>query len=587
MYPLQRLFINEESVVYPTAVLNSDTEYRKLKVEIKYGDSWVDITSHVARVELEHLLSIEGSSALDKAVISLHSEEGQFDFMKITDTFDPLDNKFNPAMETLGGIPFLVSHFPVKITLVYKATSGNETMVELFHGYAATITSRGTKSELTVYDVLYQMSRKISSLGLLVSPSNIGGSDAYRFEKVMYNLLSEGLAQAIEDFGNITFYLNGSELTENAEILTSQMLIQVDGGKSYFEMLSEVLKQAGGFVTYIPKGMELHIYLPADESYTFRDNITTSYTIDGLQEEIDKFELEQNVDLPNRLTVKTKVYEIGNDPVLCWVFDSGAENANAALRIPKNSISTIDISFNQSAFPSKYDEEGIILDALDIRTYEEDIVEGKPHYYLGGSLSVPDSKKKIPFETGWFWGADLEIKSAEVGINKITMDIKNYSTTSNYCITLLKAEGYPLLEAGENSYVCFTDEKPIKETEFDTCYFVNADDLKATTERVRKVYYTYNTKYFGQLEFLRFLPDIYVGGILQITLPDTTVANNKCIVSRVYHKIDAEQFTTTLEVKILEERTYNDILSPAPAPTIPKLPTVTVEGNRVIGGGNE
>lgn len=575
MYTLSKLFNNAQAVYKIFANNTSDTVFEKrLQVQIKYGTQWADISSEVAQVEIQHQMQINGSSNSDKAEIELYNEIGQFDVSKVTDSFNPSVKKFNPLVSDQ---PFLLSNFPIKINLVYEDPNNQTQIIPLFLGYAYKVSSKSTRASITAFDILFHFTRRILYTGIAVPKIKV--------DDALYTVIQPVLDEIKTDFdlSSIPIYINNSELTSINKITANEVLLNIEGGSSYLDVLNKMMSALFGFLTYIPQSNRLQVILPIDDTYqTYLNAPSTNYTINT--SEIDDFSITTNEDIATKLTVQSQLYELYPEAITdYWLFR--AEDIKNAIKIPKDSNSTLDIKFSAKGLPNNWNENGnLILEKLTLGTYDVYVnSKGELEYRSYGGVPVPLENKIINFNQAFWWLNDeLQVKQATLKIDGLQLLVTNYSKTTNYCILECQISAIPIVELGAITHIYDTGKKPIKEQTCDLAYFVSSDTFKTFADRIVKAYYMVNNTYTATVRLTGFYPDIFAGGLVNISLPDTSIVNSKAIVKRVYHVIEGEKYVTELELGLIGVPTYISNIptyEPLTGEIIKTPPKVNYNGN--------
>jgi len=537
---------------------------RWVEVYIKYSGSWYDVSEDVDTIEIKHRLTIGGLSTMDSAAIRLHNEFGQWDFMKVTDTFNISQKKYNPLMVSLGNKPFLTTNFPVKIVVKYKENNETKSLV-LFMGYAFRIRNENkATATLEVYDVFSKLNEKKMHSAYTVP---LGPAD-----ELVRPFLNELVYDIQADFGVTPELLfNNSTYPE----MTSNVLYTIEGGKTYLEAINDALEKSVGVTFFNPEefGMSgnatrIRTYFMGDGTFELPTASTFTLGID----EIDKFEYEYRNDLPTRIRIEAQNLEVYSAMVDAWQFNSGNDLNNAVL-IPAGAQSYVTINFGTKAvapetvnIPEFNDKPFIKCKDLLIVNYtkEVDATTGKVTYIKGTdrtrkfrSYAFTDSFYLIPLEPDGTYSLVDEISAdgktyglyvldTQVGIDSITLLVKN-TTNLNYAIVQATIKAYPLIETGANMYIYDTGEKPVIETSMDICYQVQSEELYG---RIAKAQFTLiDSKYSAKISLKGFYPDLFPGSAVSITIPDTSIQNLVGYVDTVEHNINAERCVTNITVK--------------------------------------
>lgn len=415
--------------------------------------------------------------------------------------------------------------------------------------------------------------------GVLVSKQKVDAALNY--------LLSPNLNEIASTFGlsSIPIYVNGMLLSNTKNVTELDVVASIEGGKTYLETLNELLNQLHGFITYIPQLNRVQVILPVDSTYTsILNSLPTSYSLTSHSLFAD-FEINTNEDVATQIRVKTDLLEAyPAEAEKYWTFI--AEKPETSIQIPANSISEVDISFSAKGFPSRYDIDGnIICDELTLGRYFIDKrATGEVGYITAPGEAIPFHNKRIYLTSpGWWLPKKVRVREAQLKLDGVKLIIENLTQTENYFIASVKISAIPLLEIGSIIHIWDNGKTPKHEVELKSCYLVDASTFRSIAERIVQVYGYVNSYYTINAELTEFRPDIFVGGTIIVSLPDTSVINSKALVKRVYHLIENEKFQTKLELALISNitQTYSQMQTSF-VPTLASYLPIVGPNNKVL-----
>lgn len=539
---------------------------RWIEVHIKYAGNWYDISEDVETIEITHKLTIDGLSSMDNAAIKLHNELGQWDFMKVTPTFNVANKQYNPPIVSMNNKPFLTTNFPIRIVVKYKENDNIKSFT-LFLGYAFRIyNEQKATATLEIYDVFFKLNEKRLYTAYTVP---LG-----RPNDLILPFIDWLRSQIATDFG-VTTEILFNNFTESS-MLSSNVTYTIEGGKTYLEAINNALSSTAGILLFnpeefIPAGNKTRIrsYFTGDGSFQLTPS--TTYAIDYT--EIDTYEYEYRNDLPTRITINSPQYDVYPELVdNVWSFNANT-NLNNAILIPANSQSYVTIDFGTKAINPETEiiqelgnKKFIICQKLTIVSYVKTINPNTNSVtYIAGTdqsrfFRTNDNRllKLIPLEPDNTYSLTNEITDAsnnkyglyvvdtKVGLNQITLLLRN-NTSYNYAIVEMSIKAYPLIETGANAYVYDTGQTPVIENSMELCYMSINNNL---AQRIANARFTLiDSKYNAKIQLKGFYPELYPGAAITISLPDTSMQNVVGFVDTVKHVINAERCVTNIDVK--------------------------------------
>lgn len=538
--------------MFPITVINnnvlkttSSTE-KSFKVEIQdSGGTWRDISDYVKEISIYENLLYNGSSQLNKIGIRLDNSNGEFSPAKVGAPFNPLvDNK-----------PWLTHKFPIRVKAVVNGTPPSEYL--LFQGYVNKISESAVDAVLEGYDLLFALSRRRLTRGfyaVYIDP-----------ETAIRNLLTQSgvLDDWAATFGtepNLYFAPTPQANTIN---------YHAEGGKTYFEALSELCNSLGSYFTYSAINNTLYINFPADASFVEPTANVTIATAD-----CSEYTIKNQVDVPNRVVVEADLLEPYDSKINdYWTFQ--AKDIDSAIRLPKNSRSNLTISFNNKAY-----NPDLTNVYITFRTYTQEVVGSKLVYKAGGAIGRWYDLTAVPLTINDIGtGINVTIHDYEVKIDGIILDVKNNAANTNVAIVEVKVDAYPYIETGTTKQIFEEVDVIPNEKSLKTSY-ISQDVL----QRLAEAYLKYlRSLYIVEADLISFRPDLFAGGVIKMTLYDTSLNDSVMILRSVKHNIRMGFWITTIQAGLigspaLTATTSNDagVSKTTLAPFQISEPTVTI-----------
>jgi len=527
---------------------------KTFKVEIKYKDgTWKDITSYVEAIEINEQLTYDGNSPVNKAGISLSNINGEFSPAKV-------GAPFNEPVVAGSSRTFLTTKFPIRISV-----TANSTAYTIFRGYAHTIKDKGLKATIEAYDILYYLARKRYKKAL---------SFANKTAKDIVRAIWDEVKSKIEtDFGTaitLTFIPNAP---------TSKVLINTDA-KTYLEALNKVVSGTGGYFNYRAFTNELIFVFMGDASYTNPD--TANAVTFATANTINKFALEQQVDVANSVTVSVNTYVDKYNPpqtvdnwwYTTFVDKEGKFAPNNGIMMPAGSVSMFDIDFGKVG----YDPEQTLV--LTLYTYSEEIKGDGSKVYLAGGKKIitidfgSNFSTAIPFDVSLSdWGT-IRVLDYQIKAQGVWLKIQN-NTGLNLSIAEARMRVKPLLESGKNTAeykVADPDTEVFVEQSIDTI-FIDKSAMQKMAEAVLKLR---GARITGEIKLSQFAPFLTVGGVVKVTLNDTNFNSTDVLLTEVKHTVRKGLCTTSFQfahVFTLSTTVASELTKPV-IPTIPGEPKI-------------
>lgn len=527
---------------------------KTFKVEIKYKDgTWKDITSYVEAIEINEQLTYDGNSPMNKAGISLSNINGEFSPAKV-------GAPFNEPVVAGSTRTFLTTKFPIRISV-----TANSTAYTIFRGYAHTVKDEGLKATIEAYDILYYLARKRYKKAL--SFANKTAKDVVR---AIWNEVKSKIETDFETAITLTFIPNAP---------TSKVLINTDA-KTYLEALNKVVSGTGGYFNYRAFTNELIFVFMGDASYTNPD--TANAVTFATANTINKFALEQQVDVANSVTVSVNTYVDKYNPpqtVDNWWYTSfvdkeGKFAPNNGIMMPAGSVSMFDIDFGKVG----YDPEQRLV--LTLYTYSEETKSDGSKVYLAGGKKIitidfgSNFSTAIPFDVSLSdWGT-IRVLDYQIKAQGVWLKIQN-NTGLNLSIAEARMRVKPLLESGKNTAeykVADPDTEVFVEQSIDTI-FIDKSAMQKMAEAVLKLR---GARITGEIELSQFAPFLTVGGVVKVTLNDTNFNSTDVLLTEVKHTVRKGLCTTSFQfahVFTLSTTVASELTKPV-IPTIPGEPKI-------------
>jgi hypothetical protein len=498
---------------------------KTFKVEIKYKDgTWKDITSYVEAIEIIEQLTYDGNSPMNKAGISLSNINGEFSPAKV-------GAPFNEPVVTGSSRTFLTTKFPIRISV-----TANSTAYTIFRGYAHTVKDEGLKATIEAYDILYYLARKRYKKAL-----SFANKTAKDIVQAIWNEVKSKIETDFETVITLTFI---------PDVPTSKVLINTDA-KTYLEALNKVVSGTGGYFNYRAFTNELIFVFMGDASYT---NPTTDSAVTfATANTINKFALEQQVDVANSVTVSVNTYVDKYNPpqtVDDWWYTSfvdkdGKFAPNNGIMMPAGSVSMFDIDFGKVG----YDPEQTLV--LTLYTYSEETKSDGSKVYLAGGKKIitidfgSNFSTAVPFDVSLSdWGT-IRVLDYQIKAQGVWLKIQN-NTGLNLSIAEARMRVKPLLESGKNTAeykVNDPDTEVFVEQSIDTI-FIDKSAMQKMAEAVLKLR---GARITGEVELSQFAPFLTVGGVVKITLNDTNFNSTDVLLTEVKHTIRKGLCTTSFQ----------------------------------------
>ncbi len=516
---------------------------KAFKVEMKYKDgAWKDITSYVEAIEIFEQLTYDGNSPMNKVGISLSNINGEFSPAKV-------GAPFNEPVVTGSSRTFLTTKFPIRISV-----TANSTTYTIFRGYAHTVKDEGLKAAIEAYDILYYLARKRYKKAL---------SFANKTAKEIVQTIWNDVKGKIEsDFGTVI------ALTFIPDTPTSKALINTDA-KTYLDALNKIVSGTGGYFNYRALTNELIFVFMGDASYA--EPSTTNAVSFATTNTINKFNLEQPVDVTNSVTVSVDTYVDKYNPpqaVDDWWYKSfvdkdGKFAPNNGIMLPAGSVSSTDIDFGRVG----YDPEQQLV--LTVFTYSvETKNDGGKIYIAGGKKIVAidfgsNFSTPVPFNVSLGdWGM-IKVLDYQIKAQGVWLKIQN-NTGLNLSIAEVRMRVKPLLESGKNTAeykVNDPDNEIFVEQSIDAI-FIEQGAMQKTAQAVLRLR---GARITGEVELSQFAPFLTVGGVVKVTLHDTNFNSTDVLLTEVQHAIKKGLCTTTFRfahVFSLATTVANDLTRP-------------------------
>jgi len=527
---------------------------KTFKVEIKYKDgTWKDITSYVEAIEINEQLTYDGNSPMNKAGISLSNINGEFSPAKV-------GAPFNEPVVAGSSRTFLTTKFPIRISV-----TANSTAYTIFRGYAHTVKDEGLKATIEAYDILYYLARKRYKKAL---------SFANKTAKDIVRAIWDEVKSKIEtDFGTAI------TLTFIPNVPTSKVLINTDA-KTYLEALNKVVSGTGGYFNYRAFTNELIFVFMGDASYTNPD--TANAVTFATANTINKFALEQQVDVANSVTVSVNTYVDKYNPpqtvdnwwYTTFVDKEGKFAPNNGIMMPAGSVSMFDIDFGKVG----YDPEQTLV--LTLYTYSEEIKGDGSKVYLAGGKKIitidfgSNFSTAIPFDVSLSdWGT-IRVLDYQIKAQGVWLKIQN-NTGLNLSIAEARMRVKPLLESGKNTAEYKVDDPDTEvfvEQSIDTI-FIDKSAMQKMAEAVLKLR---GARITGEIKLSQFAPFLTVGGVVKVTLNDTNFNSTDVLLTEVKHTVRKGLCTTSFQfahVFTLSTTVASELTKPV-IPTIPGEPKI-------------
>lgn len=504
--------------MFPITVINDDvlkaqtSTQKSFKVEIKdVNDTWQDISDYVKEINIIENLQYDGNSQLNKLGIKLVNTDGEFSPSKVGAPFNQIDATSNQ--------PWLTRKFPIKVSVV----TPTDTYL-IFQGYVNKVTEKDTEATFEAFDILFALSQRRLMQGFYatyVTPS-----------EAINNLLSDIYAEWTNTFGvvNVVFF---------PDTQIDLINFYAEGGQTYLAALNQLCQSIGAYFTYSAINNKLYFTFPADTQFAEPSVNFTLQTADCAEYSIDA-----QVDRPNKVTIEADVLEpYGSKINDYWNFT--AKDIDNAIRIPKNSRSDANISFSGKGYNPDLTNVWLNFQTYTILDTGTELV-----YQGGGGLSNWYDLTNLPLSISKH-GIDITINSATVKIDGLILDITNNSADTNVAIVECKIDAYPYLEAGNLKQIYEEPDVIPIEKQIKTAYLGSG-----ILERLAEAYLKFvRSQYLVDVKLLKFLPDLFVGGIINVTLYDTSLNNTKSIIRSVQHIIADGFYSTKLKVGTLDDIT--------------------------------
>ncbi|MGC8821185.1 MAG: hypothetical protein ACP5PP_08835 [Fervidobacterium sp.] len=555
------------SAISNSKLTSTKVSDKTFKVYIKYKDgTWKDISSYVKEINIYEQLEYSNASLSNKAGIVLVNTDGVFSPAKV-------GTPFNEVVKTGGNRTFLNTKFPIRIEV-----TANSTTYTLFRGYVNRVIDKGLEAEMEAYDILFLLSRKRYTKQLNVVRKTVND--------VVSELLNDGgfLTKWQTDFGTAVTvsYLPD---TMNDDI------ILVSDAKTYLDALNNIFERVAGFVNYRAIDNTLYVVSLSDKNYT-----SPSASITLSTDQINKFDIEQEPDVVNKVIAKTKTYQVETTPNdEYWKFQP--ESISEAILLPKGSSGKCNIDFGRPGY-----NPDLTNVAFAITTYVKTVSDGNLVIQQGAGdvFAGTVDLSVLPVTIKSNDGNDmLKITSVTVGLSGFELEYQNLHPTYNIAIRFAKVKVYPLLESGELTQIYevsdIPNDEPRTEQEIESAYY-NISDTNNPMKRQAEAYLTYKApQYTVNLSLLGFYPHLSVGGVVNVTLQDTNFNNTKCYISEARHSVKKDSATTELTVVPITALsttvastvpTASVISTPtpslAPTPSLPTSPTYEISGQTVV-----
>lgn len=538
--------------MFPIAVINDDilkatsSTDKSFKVEIQDSTgTWQDISDYVKEISIYENLLYNGSSQLNKIGIRLDNSNGEFSPAKVGAPFNQMVNNK----------PWLTHKFSLRVKAIVNSNPVKEYV--LFQGYANKITESTVDAVLEGYDLLFALSRRRLTRGfyaVYIDP-----------ETAIRNLLTQ--SGVLDDWKNIfgtepTLYFSPTPQTNTINY-------HAEGGKTYFEVLSELCNSLGSYFTYSAINNTLYINFPADASFVEPTANVTIATAD-----CSEYTIKNQVDVPNRVVVEADLLEPYDSKINdYWTFQ--AKDIDSAIRLPKNSRSNLTISFNNKAY-----NPDLTNVYITFRTYTQEVVGSKLVYKAGGAIGRWYDLTAVPLTINDIGtGINVTIHDYEVKIDGIILDVENNAANTNVAIVEVKVDAYPYIETGTTKQIFEEVDVIPNEKSLKTSY-ISQDVL----QRLAEVYLKYlRSLYIVEADLISFRPDLFAGGVIKMTLYDTSLNDSVMILRSVKHNIRMGFWITTIQAGLigspaLTATTSNDagVSRTTLAPFQISEPTVTI-----------
>lgn len=525
-------------------VLKSSTDKNKtLVVEMRLFDgTWQNISNYVKEVNIIENLIYDGNSTLNKVAIKVKNTEGEFSPAKAG-----ASSPFNPIVDNK---PYLTHKFPIRI----KVTTATNTYT-IFQGYANKVSENGLDAVIEAYDILFALSRKRLSKGfyaVYITP-----------EEAINNLLNQ--SGVLTDWQNIFGTAVNIAFSPSPQANIINYL--AEGGKSYFEALNGLCQSIGAYFTYSAINNTLYFNFPADANYA-EPTANLLIQTDGCAE----YEIDNQVDVPNRVSIEAELLEpYGSKINDYWTFK--ADDISGAIRLPKNTRSNMTISFGNKGYNPDLNNVWLVF-----RTYIQSVESGQLIYRAGGSVSGWYDLTVLPITIN-NGSINITINDYEVKIDGIILDVTNNSADINVAIVEAKVDVYPYIESGSIKQIFEEADVIPNEKSLKTSYIE-----QETLQRLAESYLKYlRSLYIVNAKLMKFMPDLFVGGAITMTLYDTSLNNSTMILRRVQHTIKDGFWLTTISAGLLGSPSLNvasqsdaGVVRTTLAPVQLSVPTSTV-----------
>lgn len=510
--------------MYPIDVISNSNltskflDGKTVKVYLKYkSGEWKDITQYVTNIEISEALQYNNFSAANKLGLSLLNTNGEFSPAKV-------GAPFNEAVVSGGSRTFLNTKFPIKVEV-----TANSTTYTIFRGYANRVTDSGLKASIEAYDLLYLLSRKRYTKQL-----NVVNDTAIN---AIHSLITDGGFQTKwnNDFG-AAVALQDYPSTSNNKIML------VDTAKTYLEAINKILQSVGGILNYRPIDNKLYIIVPSDSNFTVPSAAITLTT-----SEVNSFDITQEQDVTNRVVIKSSTYEpqdLQNDNY--WKYEP--ETLDSAVLLPANSRGNVNIDFGVMGYSPT-------LSTVHIKfcTYNKTTVNGQVVYQKGGTYieRISLNLTSLPVIISQSGVDYIKIHSVSVSASGVEMEIENLDDSLNFAIEYLRIPVKPIISTGELTQIFevsdIPTDEPRTEQQLTSAYFTITDSNNPLQKQAEMYLKLQAPQYNAELELLGFYPHLNVGGVVKVTLHDTSFNETVCVIKSATHKIN--KFTTT-EIKV-------------------------------------
>jgi len=546
-----------------TSVKVSD---KTIKVYIKYRDgTWKDISSYVKEVNLYEQLQYSSASVSNKAGIVLVNTNGVFSPAKV-------GAPFNEYVVTGGSRTFLNTKFPIRIEAV-----ANSQTYTLFRGYVNRVIDKGLEAEMEAYDILYLLSRKRYTKQL----------------SIVRKTVKDAVSQLLTDGGFLTKWQSDFGTQPTVTYLPNNMgndIILVSDAKTYLDALNKIFERVAGFINYRAIDNTLYVVSLSDVNYaTPTSSISLSTSV------INKFDIQQEVDVVNRVIAKAKMYQVetvSNDKH--WEFK--ADSIGNSILFPKGSSGKANIDFGQAGY-----NPDLTRVVLTVASYTKEVRNGQLVYNSGGDvISNTFNLTVLPLTIKATDNRDaLRITAITVGLTGIELEVQNIHPSYNLAIRYARIPVYPLLDAGELSQVYevsdIPNDEPRIEQEIESAYYT-VTDTDNPLKRQAEAYLRYKApQYTATLNLLGFYPHLSVGGVVSVTLQDTSFNNTLCYISSATHTIKKDAslseivvvpivaLSTTVASTVPTATVIAEPAAPlTPPPPTPSIQEVQEEGQTLI-----